>query len=145
MPKAFPTDAKTQFLICENVRQEAAGKLSLMGFTASSNLLLNQSSVPTPNAPTSITLALLFIFTDGEGTFDGWIEIKNPKGESVGKADMKELVKTADKPHVAYTNIAVLPISMLGNFSVILTLDDTKEYRRDFSVTLPATATSIPT
>lgn len=137
MPKNFPTDSKTDFIICENIRQESGGKLALMGYTANSILQLLH-----PEFPSAVTMAFAFVFRDGEGEFSGELEIRDPKGESLGTAELEKVTKSPTLPHVAYTNVPMLPIAMEGYFTVILTLDKKQQYKRGFTIKLRDAANS---
>lgn len=135
MPKTYPSDAKTDFILCESIRQENNNKLSLLGYAAGYDIGL--SPLPTgssQNSTPAVTIAIAFVLRDGEGSFDGKIEIVGPNGAQLGFADVTPIQKNLGDPNVVFINIPALPIQSPGTYSFVLSLDATIRITRNINV-----------
>jgi hypothetical protein len=72
----LPTD--TRFVLCEDVRQEENGKVTLVGVFAGDDVVLPANSTPGGALP---SLAIFTIFGDGKGEFPLNATLQGPSGE----------------------------------------------------------------
>jgi hypothetical protein len=136
MEKRFPTDDATLFFICESVRQEAHGKVSLLGLFTAGEILV---PVGTPMPLILASLAFLIVFKDGEGQFSLTMSLFNPSEQPiVRQAKMPEIYKEPGKAHNVMINFAPFQTPELGRFRVVVELDDRK-YERTFLIREDAT------
>lgn len=132
--KIFPTDERAQFFLCEDVREEKGGKLTLIGFMPEPKVIVHGYD-PKVNKDGHIGgLAFLLTFHDGQGKFATNISVKDPSGVELANSEqILETEKLEDGP----MNIIVLsrpfPINPgIHKFSV--TLDGAHRYERTFQI-----------
>jgi hypothetical protein len=133
MSKVFPTDNKMGFIVCDSIRPEVGGKVSLLGYCATPHLTVEMPDLANDTIG-GLALAVAFVLYDGEGTFSGKIEMKDPNGTVLGMADLDAIVKAAGDPNITYINIPMLPISSMGNYTATLTLENTRNYSRTITI-----------
>jgi hypothetical protein len=122
---ALPTDAKIDLLVCDAVRQEDDGKLSLSGFFPTAEVKLDPS-VPLPVA---VNLTFVFVLRDGDGQFRMTFRIADPLGREIHRYTVPEFRKSADQAHVMMLAVERIPIGNSGTYSILLDVDG-EQYRR---------------
>lgn len=129
MTKKAPTDAATQFLICEAVRQEQGGKLSLLGLFPDGKIL-----VPPETKKVTLPLVCVFIFQDGVGSFSSKVSVIAPSGAfMVNDEPFDDVEKRPDGPFIALVHIMPFQTEEFGTFTVRLRLDE-NSYKRTFTI-----------
>ena len=131
MSKQLPSQEKTIFLLCEDIRQELGGKISLLGVIPANHLTLE--GMPQNSADAVIpSLTFVFLFRDGEGEFNGKVGIIAP--------DEKELIPENEHPmkkgakDTMNTIFKLAPFKvMTGKFKPYVVLDG-QRYEREFEV-----------
>jgi hypothetical protein len=129
----LPTDASIQFLVCESAREGKDNKISLLGIFPDRNLRLPADA----RFPAAFPVTLVFFVLDGEGLFNGTVEIKTSVSQEPPiSASLPNLQKAADQP--ATITLAFMPFiaAGFGIYEVILTLNGQK-YTRTFEVARP--------
>jgi hypothetical protein len=124
-----PNDAAIQFLLCESVRQEQGGKLTLLGFFPGSVIV-----VPPTTETITFPLAFLFITNDGDGLFSVRVTLIRPSG-AVEFADqpIPDVTKEPGKPMTALVQFLPFHTSEFGGFKILLKLNDAL-YERIFTI-----------
>jgi hypothetical protein len=124
-----PSDAAVLFLLSEAVRQEAGGKLTLLGFYPDAQLL-----IPKGTEQVVMPLAMTFIVTDGEGIFPTAVSLTAPSGKALfPKENMSESVKHPGQPMSILVAAHPFVTDETGKFDVTLHLGDA-HYRRSFRI-----------
>jgi hypothetical protein len=125
----FPADNLVTLIVCETIREEKAGKLSLLGVFPGGKLIVGLDV-------TVITLPMSFVFfvNDGEGAFKSSVSLKAPDGVVIldGK-DLSDTQKNPDASAVVMVMLVPFQTDQIGTFTVSLHLDD-RIYERSFSI-----------
>lgn len=132
MTKQFPSDDKTIFLLCEDVREETGKKLTVLGLMLGGEIIVPKQDHQ--NAALS-SLAFLFALTDGEGVFKSEFSIIGPDNQPLIMGNPLETEKLPDA--AASLIFKLLPFKYkLGTYRVILKLDGSA-YEREFKIREP--------
>jgi hypothetical protein len=124
-----PSDAAVLFLLSEYVRQEAGGKLSILGLYPDRRLL-----IPKGTKQTITSLALTFIVLEGEGTFSTTVSVVTPSGKRMFPDEgMPDTVKIPGQPLTVLVGMQPFITDEVGQFEAILRLGDAS-YQRSFTV-----------
>jgi hypothetical protein len=123
---SLPANDKIEFIVCENVRQETYGKLSLLGFFGAEEIRVDRA-LPFPAA---FPLAFVFVLREGEGNFKVEIELHNPVGDVLFKSDLPNAVKLPERNHTITVNFTPFIVPTPGIYSVVLKLDGHEFTRR---------------
>ncbi len=123
-----PSDASTLFIPCENVRQELGGRLTLIGAAPGGELILPAAASVT----NLVSLAFLFVFRDGEGTFSTSFSLFAPSGQAlVDKFKLSDTIKKPNEPFNLIVHIAPFQTTESGQFRAVAKLDN-RDYARTF-------------
>jgi len=126
--KTPPTNGRLQFLVCEQVREEANGKHTLLGFFPGEEIKLLAAP------PVFIQLALMFIFKDGVGAFDVAFDMEVPgPTQPFPRQQLGSISIIAGKTAVFSLNMQAFPVQSIGEHKVRLQLDR-EQYARSFTV-----------
>jgi hypothetical protein len=128
MPTA-PSDESMTFLIAEGVRPETGGKLTIVGFYGGGNILVPEETEETNLA----SLALIFIFKDGEGRFATHLTINAPSGNPIAELNMRDTVIQEGKTHTIVAQLTPFTAREYGRYEVLLRLNEHR-YSRSFSL-----------
>lgn len=130
MTKRLPSDKKTLFLMCEGIREEPGNKLTLLGVYTAQKLL-----VPTTTETVLLpSLAFLFVFRDGFGTFQVRVSLRTPSGVAlIDEQPMKDAVKLEAQALSLIVQVVPFQTNEFGDFEVIVTLNS-RSYERSFAV-----------
>jgi hypothetical protein len=124
-----PPDAAVNFLLAESVRQEAGGKLTVIGFYPGNQLL-----IPKGTKQTVTPLAFIFLALEGEGTFPTTISLVSPSGKAMFQDEkMQDSVKVPNQPLSILVGVQPFVTDEIGEFNVTLRLGHAS-YRRSFIV-----------
>jgi len=125
--KKLPSELKTIFMVCEDIRAEGGNKFSLLG------ILGDRFNIPDQQDPTLPSMTFFFAFTDGVGQFNASQEVLDPNGKVIlAPTDKEPSTKPADGWMVfAFKIVPFKPIP--GTYRVSVTLDD-ERYERMFTV-----------
>jgi hypothetical protein len=116
-------------IVADAIRQEAGGKVSLLGVFADGRIVVSVGS----SLPLVLPLAFYFLFTDGEGSFDGKLRVLSPTSKVLFDLSLGKQTKHKGQPMT--TSVALMGLSLpeWGDYQAILTLDD-RRYVRGFSL-----------
>lgn len=127
--KAYPTDANTLLLLCDDIRQELGGKLTLMGYMPGASFKLGP--VTEPGIEMLQSLALLVVFQDGAGDFQLGASLTDPQGVNRIPTTQTQLIHKNDDGTMN-VNLTLRPFPVqLGTYRLTVSLDDRK-YTRSF-------------
>lgn len=129
MQKKYPTDEKTSFILCEDIRQETGNKVSFLGVYGGRNIIFRGEGekVQLPS------LAFVFSFLDGEGEFNITFSIINSKKDEIFSQPAGILKKKLGKIMNVYLKVSPFAGKVFGKFSARLKLDE-KTYERTFEL-----------
>ena len=122
---ALPTDANVDFLVCDGVRQSAAGKLDLAGYFPTREVKLD----PAMQLPVAVNLTFVFVLKDGDGPFKATCHIVDPLDKELHRFDLAEFRKPGGQAHVLMLPVGQIPVAHSGNYSIVLELNG-EPYRR---------------
>jgi hypothetical protein len=123
----LPTDGRALFLACESIRQEAGGRLTIIGAVTSGDMLVPSGT----QLVTLASLAFLFVFRDGQGTFPGSFSLMAPSGQTL--VDQHKLPNSVKVPGDLVVNIAPFETKELGEFRAVARLAD-QDFVRTFGL-----------
>jgi hypothetical protein len=124
----LPTDENTLFIPCENVRQELGGRLTLIGAAPGGELFL-PADAPVVQL---VSVAFLFVFRDGEGTFPSSFSLTAPSGKNlVDGFKLSDTIKRPDECFNLIVHIAPFQTTESGEFRAAARLGS-KDYVRTF-------------
>lgn len=133
MPNVLPSDQNVEFILCENVRPEGDGKISILGYIATPEIIV-PATAATQVGVNGITLGLIFILRDGEGTFPGGsISLTDPAGMSLGQGALNPIEKKIGEANIIFINVPLMPVTTMGDYLVTLNID-TKTYVRKIKI-----------
>lgn len=131
MTKQFPTDSRCTFILCDAIRQEAGGKVSLLGVFANGEIV----SAPGVSLPTSMPLAFYFLFIDGVGRFDLKIDVMTPSHKLLVDGPVNPVEKLANKNLTVAIQLPLVDLAEAGQYTFTVKLDS-QTYTRPFTLTL---------
>jgi hypothetical protein len=138
MKKQFPTKEKTVFIVCEDIRNELANKVSLQGVFATRKIILENgqdAEAEKGKSPVLPSLAFQFSFLDGEGEFVSDAKIIDPKGDNILKdTSTKNNVKIDSNGLSLAFKFNPFPVKV-GTYRIVISLDG-QEYTETFDVSL---------
>ena len=123
----LPTDGHALFLACESIRQEAGGKLTIIGAVTSGDIIV-------PGGTRTVTLpslAFLFVFRDGQGIFPVSFSLVAPSGRTL--VDQHKLPNSVKAPGDLIINVAPFETNELGKFRVVARLGN-QDFVRHFGL-----------
>jgi len=134
MSKPIPPKSIARFLVCDDVRPELYGKLTIVGWYPRDAIALHPVDPNDANwNPTILSLALLYEFEDGIGTFDAELEITTPSSKSIGRTKIGTLVVEKGQPAGIVARLAQLPLPEFGAYTFTLYLGN-KSYPKTITV-----------
>jgi len=136
MKKIFPTDKKTNFLVADDVRQEASGKAIIIGYYSGENVVFSLSKDIEINEQHPMaypSLCFLWVFTDGEGEFSINTSITYPDG-SIHNALTKTINKKRDGAANLLIKLSPFVTHIFGEFECCVNLGDGHQYKRKFYI-----------
>lgn len=124
MSKTYPSGENVQFILCEDVRSEAGGKVSLMGVFPGKIIVFHapEDSMVTP-------VVFYFVINDGEGDFKVKFELENPSNE-IDALYETEITKKIDNPAVIIIKAPLLKFKSTGRYIARLLIDE-ESHERD--------------
>ena len=115
------TSIAQQFVVCDDVRQETAGKVTIVGAYLGNEILC----FPAPGAkfPKGIvailgSLALVVSFHGLGGSHDGVIEISDPAGKLLGKSPLGKIEFDPARTAVLMFKTNNFPVPKFGLYGV---------------------------
>jgi hypothetical protein len=143
-------------LICESVRQEPLGKLSVLGWYNGDEIILHRlPSAPDPWIPTLPGLAFLFQFLGGEGTFPVKFSFADPAGKQIAEMDFGEKeFRPGARTTLAITGNGPISLKNFGSYVACVSVGE-KKFRHkihikegaplsDAAASLPQLPPSLP-
>lgn len=88
---SYPTKDRVSFLVAEDIRQEANGKISLLGVFTGGDVLV----VGDP-AQATLKLIFLWVFENGEGKYKAQITLTAPSGKRLFESPEVDIDKGAN-------------------------------------------------
>lgn len=129
MNRQLPSDEKTLFILCEDIRQELGKKISLLGVFTGGNIIVQT----TEESTTLPSVGFYFVFTDGEGDFDGGFQVIGPNGESVTSKTGMKFQKKPGESMVLMMKITPFKIENWGTYKISINLEN-EIFERAFDV-----------
>jgi len=132
MAKKYPTKKNTTFILGEDVRFELSKKMTVAGIYGGGFIRVHKA--PSEKEPVGIRLMFVFVFGDGEGTFQAQVRVLDPEANLLVQFDPE--VKSDKRPDAAMTIVCGalnMPVKKLGRYLAIVSLDD-REYEYEFSI-----------
>jgi hypothetical protein len=128
--KVYPTPGRETFLVCDDIRREVGRKVSLMGvyFGETINVALSGSSKQT------IPVSFVFVFHDGEGTFNAKLKVTRPDGSVMAEQEFDNTEKQSDRTMTFILTQGALPTEV-GTYTVRFELDE-RVYERSFRIVI---------
>lgn len=127
--KIYPTRENTSFLLAEDVRIEASGKISVAGLYPGARIVVFEP--PSTEKPATLPLVFFFAFQDGRGTFRPLLSVTSPTGQEIFERKLDSNTKQHDRTSAFGVAVAPVRLSELGTYNVLLRLD-THEYPFQF-------------
>lgn len=138
--------SRVRFFLCDDVRAETDGKITLVGFYPDDKIIVNQ--LPAANTgPVLVAipqLAIAAIVMDGVGTLlspSG--EVTDPLGKLVSRATLGAAVLVAGKTYSIVIKGNMFPVPHFGRYEFKLTLDKTT-FSFPFDIQAGPTFTGVP-
>jgi hypothetical protein len=129
MANVYPPKIDT-FLIADAVRQEASKKATIIGAFAGGQIFVSPGST----FPVAFPMAIYAVFSEGEGTFKGGLNILDPNNNPLGPdIAVGEVTKTAEQPLQMILNFTLFPFPKAGVYTTKISLDD-HVYLEKFSI-----------
>lgn len=121
MDHELPTDARTLFLVCEDVRQEINNKVSLMGVFIGGDIIITREEA---TGKPALPICFVFVFRDGAGQFDAKFTVTSPSGKEIATVEMGKVEK---KEGAMTLCPKILPffVEEYGDFEARMLLDGT--------------------
>jgi hypothetical protein len=133
--KKYPRQSSIRFTLCDDIRQEVNGKVSLMGiYAADKVVLLDPKPIPEQKALAVLpSMALAFFIANAEGSLNMSVQLVPPSGAKSPVLNIGPVV--AEKGRSAITGAFLRPfvVQEYGTHKVLLHLDDRK-YEFSFEV-----------
>lgn len=121
MSKIYPDKIDT-FILAENLRPEAGGKISIMGAYAAGEIIIGDD---TP-LPANFPLAFYVLFTTGVGEFRGRLRTISPDNVQISDIALTPTHKRENAPLTLLINFAMISLPSIGKYTAELYLDDRK-------------------
>jgi hypothetical protein len=126
----LPTDAQIKFILCEVAREEKGEKVSLMGIYPDDRVMLPFDV----RFPAAFPITFVYFLLDGEGLFNGFLEIRPPTPDQPPfSTKLEKITKEADKAGTIVIAFTPFLAFAFGVHDVTVTLDGQK-YLRKFEV-----------
>lgn len=126
----LPDDSDVELLLCENARQEARGKVSLLGFFAGRKILVDKGT----KLPTNIQLSAVYIASNGSGEFEVKFQVQSPSGNITPVYSLAKLKMDPSKSTTLMFEFSPFIVDAYGTYTFNLTIDN-KTYVRHVEVT----------
>ena len=122
-------------LVCEDVRIETHGKLTLTGFYPARKIVVQQGD-PRPDGEPAAALeviSLLLIAQGGHGSFAGRIVLFNPDGSQALEASLGNVELVAEGTGSIIGKLRPFVVKAFGTHRLTLWLDD-RSYDQSFDI-----------
>jgi hypothetical protein len=130
MNNVFPEDRDVTAILCEGIREEKGGKVTLNGFYPGRRVV-----VPVGTKDAVLPLCLLFVVDGpGEGTFKSSVTVFAPSGAAaLPETQFPDHVKIKTAPNVVVVQMMPFKSAEKGKFIASLKLDD-RAYETTFQI-----------
>lgn len=133
--KSLPSDKDVYFILCEDVRPESDGKITILGMIPGTKVgFLPNSGVAEGEALVG-SLTLLMVFRDGIGQYEALMSLLSPAGVEL----LSPQSQTVDKPSpegAMNIVVALRPlVAAAGTYTFSVSLDGHR-YTRTFEVAM---------
>ena len=117
-----------KFLLCDDARPEASGKLTLIGLYPDDKIIV-QSNLAQAALPANIAaisqLAIVAIIFDGSGSFPMRASIVGPKGHAVTTMPLGSPSLNAHAPSIVILQGGSFPVAEYGRYTCTLSIGKT--------------------
>jgi hypothetical protein len=120
----------SEFLVCDDIRQEVGNKVSLIGVYAGGSVVLSAGTTAPQLIP---SLCFFARFTNGDGQYTVLTSLIDPSGNAVHKAPIQNVTLTPAAAYVVIIQVYGLQYSR-GRYTVKVEFDS-QTYSRTFDVT----------
>lgn len=116
-------------LLCEQIRQEQGGKLTLLGFSG----MLPHINLIVPRLDGAIQVAFVVLLEYAEGTFDWTFELKRPDGVVMFSQPSKfSFPPKSTSAHLGLQMLTVFPLA--GRYRIRITGDGSVRHETYFEI-----------
>jgi hypothetical protein len=134
-------------LVCEGVRQEIGGKLTIFGFYG---LAPNVDiAIVNPNLPVTLTLIAGFPIVQDIRPYTGTLLVTKPNGTIAFQAPPAPVQVAPGRGGLFGAGVVLTPPHVVGRYSVQVLINNEEKLRTDFNVRFPQpgelAAMGIPT
>jgi len=145
MSKKYPATKAVKFVLCEDVREEAHQKLSLLGvYPADSVTVVNPTPPPSGSGVALLaSLAIVVVIKDLQGEFGTRLKVVAPDGETTFDEAMGTIQLTHRGAATLTWKIQGFIVPKFGRFRAELHLDD-RSYPFEFEILNGAAVTANP-
>jgi hypothetical protein len=140
----LPTRVK--FLLCDDVRAESSGKLTLIGLYPDDKILVQQNPALTnqPGWPAGMVavlnqLAIVCVAFGGDGTFPASATITGPSGVPLSTMPLGTAIFQPNTPATMALQGGLFPVAQYGQFKCTLTIG-----KSSFHYTFDVIAAPVP-
>jgi hypothetical protein len=135
MKKKLPEARQVRCHLCEDVRQEINGKLSLLGLYPDDTIIVlgKPASALPPGVVAHLNLAVVIVVTGGAGKFDGILRIVAPGGKALFESPMMPVTIERGRSATAGWKIQGVLFPRFGEYKIEFALDR-KRYTFAFRV-----------
>jgi len=130
--KMYPRDSR--FFVCEQVRNEAGNKLTLLGCYTSGHIVANKKIKD--DEPAELEIAFVITLLDGYGKFRVSLDVLAPDERPVFSDQVGETVMSKGKGHDLVFQFRPLQFPSPGTYVVKLGLDEST-YKYTFQLSNP--------
>ncbi|WP_448031568.1 hypothetical protein [Bradyrhizobium liaoningense] len=124
----LPKDEQVRLILCEDIRPELNGKVSLLGFFPALSIRVKEVG-----ETIAIPLAFLFLIESPPGKFAGTFSVERPDGKEMFNVAVQAVTNPGDDGTIINVKAVTFPVPMVGVYSALLALDGQK-YVRKFNV-----------
>ena len=122
----YPNDSDVWLLLADDVRQEMGNKVSILGYFAGDDILIEGSTTILGS------LAILFVIKNADGEMQFSAKITPPSGADIATIPPTLIKLEPHKPFVQIIKFLGYPVT-LGTYKVDVSFDN-NTYRRSFVV-----------
>src|SRR5258706_1529993 len=126
MTKKLPSDSDILFLLADLARNEAGGKMTLMGLYTDGAILIPNGTA----LPVNLQLVFYYLVKAGEGDFKADFRVIAPSGKQVAGGVMPNATKEKNKPLTLLLQFPVITLPELGTYNLELILDSSTFIRQ---------------
>jgi len=125
-----------RFLLCDDVRPEATGKVSIIGlYPADVIMVRNMDGQVPPEGLVTVLgqIAIACLALNGNGTYTAGVAITGPSGQNMLSGSLGEFTLARDRNATLIVQSTNLAVPEYGKYTLILTIGK-REYPFEFNI-----------